>query len=337
MRRLYMRSALDSERIEILNYMKDTFRDDIRRDVLRGLTSRHKFIPSKYFYDAYGSKLFEEICTLPEYYQTRTELSILKSSAADIVGRIDEADMIEFGSGSNLKARTLLDACFRKPKVDMRYVPVDVSESALVESAVGLLDLYADLRILGIVADFTKNTHKVPRGRQKLFLLLGSTIGNFLLEERIGLLRNTAAMMAPGDRFLLGIDMLKSPQVLERAYNDGWGVTASFNRNILDVINRELSADFAPCHFGHLAFYNADKERVEMHLVATHDMSVEIADLGIQVSVEKGETIRTEICAKFSRASAEAMAWEAGLVISRWFSDPRGWFSLVEMVRRDKE
>jgi L-histidine N-alpha-methyltransferase len=332
-----MHSALDSERIEIMNYMKDTFRNDIKRDVLRGLTSAQKSIPSKYFYDAYGSQLFETICSLPEYYQTRTELSILKSSATQIMRGFREADVVELGSGSNLKIRTLLDACFSTDPTDIYYVPIDVSESALVESAAELVDFYPDLKIAGIVADFTRHIERIPVGRERLFVFFGGTIGNFPQGERIGLLKSVAGTMGPDDRFLLGIDMIKPPEMFERAYNDSRGVTAEFNKNILNVVNRELDADFELSHFEHEAFYNAGEEQVEMHLRAKRRIAVEIDGLGMQVSMEKGETIHTEICGKFSRESAVAMAEEAGLKVNRWFTDSRGWFSLVELVRMDRE
>jgi len=331
-----MHSFLASERIEIINYMKDTFHSDIKADVLRGLTSCQKSIPSKYFYDANGSRLFEEICSLPEYYQTRTELSILKNSATQIVRNLREADIVELGSGSNLKIRTLLDACIRTCKAGICYMPVDVSEAALVASSVELLDSYPDLRIVGIVADFTKDIEKIPLERERLFVFFGSTIGNFGDEARIDLLRRVAGMMGPGDRFLLGIDMIKPAEMLERAYSDSKGLTAEFNKNILNVVNRELNADFDRSHFDHVSFYNADKELVEMHLRANRVISVEIDKLHIQVSMKKGETIHTEICGKFSRESVEAMAEETGLRIDRWYSDPQGWFSLVELARRDQ-
>jgi L-histidine N-alpha-methyltransferase len=329
--------ALDYERIEILNHIRDKFQDEMGRDALRGLTFRQKSVPSKYFYDARGSRLFRKICSLPEYYQTRIELSILKRSAAHIVKDLRGADIVELGSGGNLKIRTLLDACCRTRHADIRYVPVDVSESALVRSSAELLDLYPDLKIVGIVADFTKHLQKIPAGRERLFVFFGSTIGNFPGRERVGLLKSVAAMMRPGDRFLIGIDMIKPAEVLERAYNDSRGVTAEFNRNILNVLNRELNADFALSHFDHAAFYNAGKEQVEMHLRANRSVSVEIGMLGMHVSMERGETIHTEICGKFSRESAGAMAEEAGLRINRWFTDPQGWFSLMELTRMDQE
>jgi L-histidine Nalpha-methyltransferase len=332
-----MHSSIAAGRIAIMNYRRDTFQSDIRRDVFRGLASGQKSIPSKYFYDAYGSHLFETICSLPEYYQTRTELSILKSSAAHIVRNLRETDIVELGSGSNLKIRTLLDACFKSPQADIRYVPVDLSESALTKSSVELLDSYPDLKILGIVADFTKHIEKIPSGRERLFVFFGSTIGNFSGEARIGLLKSVAKMMEPGDRFLLGIDMIKHVEALELAYNDRMGITAEFNKNILNVLNRELNADFALSNFEHVASYNACKEQVEMHLRANRSISVKINGLGIQVSMDPGETIHTEICGKFSRESAEVMTEAAGLRIDRWYSDPKGWFSLVELTRMDQD
>jgi L-histidine N-alpha-methyltransferase len=334
---LFMHNAVDSERIEIMNYMKDTFHNDLKKDVLLGLTSYQKAIPSKYFYDEYGSMLFEEICGLPEYYQTRTEISILKRSAVHIIRNPGELDIVELGSGANLKIRTLLDACFKKCQADICYVPVDVSESALVEASVELLEFYSNLKIVGIVADFTKHIEEIPTGRKRLFVFFGSTIGNFSCRERVGLLKSVAGKMNSNDRFLLGIDMIKPSDVLERAYNDTRGVTAEFNKNILKVLNRELNSDFDLSHFDHVAFYDADKEQVEMHLRANRSIVAEINGLGMQVSIEKGETIHTEICGKFSRESAEAMAEEAGLRIDRWYSDHQGWFSLVELSRTDQE
>ncbi len=323
---------LSAERIEILNYIHDGFRHEIRRDVLKGLTPEQKCIPSKYFYDAYGSRLFREICRLPEYYQTRTELSILENSANLIMKNFRKGDIIELGSGENLKIRTLLNAAFTSPAADICYMPVDVSESTLIESSRELIGIYSDLRVVGIVADFTKHLENIPLERKKLFVFLGSTIGNFSNGERQVFLKAFSCLMGPHDRFLLGIDMIKPAEILELAYNDLGGVTAEFNKNILSVVNRELKADFDKSHFDHLAFYNGAEEQVEMHLRANRDVSVEIEDLDLSISLRKGETVHTEICRKFSRRSTENMAEEAGLKISRWFTDPRGWFSLVELV-----
>jgi L-histidine N-alpha-methyltransferase len=327
-----MDTTLTEGRIEIINCMRDTFHDDIRRDVFRGLTSSGKSVPSKYFYDARGSRLFEQICLLPEYYQTRTELSILRAYAPDIMRQFGEGCLIELGSGANWKVRALLDAAANSCASGICYMPVDVSESALYTASHDLKHRYPGLKVTGVIADFTKHIGRMPEDRNKLFLFFGSTIGNFYDEERSGLLRSIAGQMAPGDRFLVGIDMIKDAGTLERAYNDSRGVTAEFNRNVLNVINRELAADFDTRDFDHLAFFDAEKERVEMHLRASRKSPAFIGGLGLRVGMEEGETIHTEICKKFSRESAENMAREAGLKIERWFSDPRGWFSLIELA-----
>jgi len=323
--------TLITERMEIINCMNDTFHNDLKRDVLKGLTAPQRFIPSKYFYDTRGSNLFEEICLLPEYYLTRTELSILKDAAPVIMENFQEGDLIELGSGANWKIRTLLDAAYKSYPANIRYVPVDVSESALLGASKRLLEIYPDLKVLGIVADFTKHIGQIPVERNKLFVFLGSTIGNFKEEDSNIFLKNIACLMGPDDRLLLGIDMVKPRETLEFAYNDTQGITSEFNKNILSVINRKLGANFNSDHFDHIAFLNIEKERVEMHLQANRNVSAEIKGLDLSVEIKKGETIHTEICRKFSRESAEKMVNKAGLKTTRWFSDPKGWFSLIEL------
>ncbi len=327
-----METTLTEGRIKIINCMRDTFHDDIRLDVFNGLTSARKSIPSKYFYDEAGSLLFEKICSLPEYYQTRIELAILQTNAPDIMQGFYKGCLIELGSGANWKVCTLLDAVKHSSASDICYLPVDVSESALYKASRDLMQRYPYLKVTGMIADFTRHISCVPEDRSKLFLFLGSTIGNFNEEARSGLLKNIASLMKRGDRFLIGIDMIKDTDILELAYNDGLGITAEFNRNILNVINRELNANLDTRYFDHLAFFDANKERVEMHLRANRKTSVWIGTLGLRADLEEGETIHTEICKKFSRESTEAMAHEAGLKIERWFSDPRQWFSLIELA-----
>jgi L-histidine Nalpha-methyltransferase len=326
-----MNTILAEGGIEIIDCMRDTFHRDISNDILRGLTSARKFIPSKYFYDENGSGLFEHICRLPEYYQTRTELAILRDNASDIMQGFDAGCLIELGSGANWKVSALLDAAMRSSASDICYMPVDVSESALYSSSRDLTQRYPGLKVTGMIADFTRHIGAIPRDRKKLFLFFGSTIGNFDEKERTGLLKNVAGVMETGDRFLVGIDMIKDSRVLERAYNDSRGVTAEFNKNILNVINRELNADFDVRNFDHVAFFDKEKELIEMHLRAASGASVFIGNLGLNVELKKGETIHTEICQKFSRERAEAMAHAAGLKIGRWFSDQGGYFSLIEL------
>lgn len=317
--------------INVRNFMNDTYRSEIRKDILHGLTASQKFIPSKYFYDARGSQLFEEICVLPEYYPTRTEMSILKHGAPDIMSSFQNGDLVELGSGANWKIRMLLDAADESKLPTLRYVPVDVSETTLIAASEELLEIYPELEVLGIVADFTRHMDVIPHDRPKLIVFFGSTIGNFNEEESITFLRRVSNSMKPGDRFLMGLDMLKPKKTLEEAYNDSQGITSEFNKNVLSVLNRELNANFNLSYFDHIAFFDEEKEQVEMHLRANRNVLVEISDLELIVELEKGETIHTEICRKFSRASAEQMVCEAGLIITQWFSDAKEWFSLAEL------
>ena len=326
-----MNTLLTSDRIEIVDCMCDDFQGDIGIDIARGLTATQKYIPSRYFYDSHGSHLFELICRLPEYYQTRTELAILNNEASVIMAGFDTGYLIELGSGSNRKIRTLLDAAISPH--DICYMPIDVSESALFDASIELLELYPSLKVLGMIADFTKHIAALPGDRSRLIIFFGSTIGNFDEESRLHLLKSVVRLMGPEDRFLIGLDMIKPKNILEKAYNDAKGITARFNKNILNVVNRELNANFNTDHFDHLAFFDETRGRVEMHLKANRSVSVEVGKLGLKVSFEKHETIHTEICEKFSRESADRMAREAGLEIKRWFTDLRGWFSLVELAR----
>ena len=317
--------------METINYINNTYHDDIKQDVQSGLTASQKFIPSKYFYDARGSALFEKICGLPEYYPTRTELSILRDVAPSIMHYSRQGDIVELGAGSNRKIRTLLDIVPKNKLSNIRYIPVDVSEAALEASLEELLKMYPGLKLTAIVADFTRHLEMIPCGREKLFVLFGSTIGNFNEDEGDVFLKSVAGSMGKGDRFLLGIDMLKPRDILEGAYNDSSGITAEFNKNILNVLNRDLGADFNLEHFHHRAVFNAEKERIEMYLQANVDVAVEISSLGLTVELEEGENILTEICRKFTKDSVDRMAFNAGLNVTKWFSDPKGWVSLVEM------
>jgi L-histidine N-alpha-methyltransferase len=326
------RQIIKSPRFEIRNYVTASFYHELSQDVFTGLTADQKFIPSKYFYDERGSMLYERICELPEYYLTRTELYILQEKSEAIMAPFENGDLVELGSGANWKISKLIDAANDPPGAHLRYVPVDISESALVAASEDLLNEYPKLRVLGIVADFTRHMEVIPRDFSSLIILFGSTIGNFNEFESQKILQTVADSMKTGDRFLIGLDMIKPKTILEAAYNDSQGVTSEFNKNVLRVINRELHADFDADVFEHLAFYNEEKEQVEMHLQATQRTTVEINDLDLTVEFEKGETIHTEICRKFSEESAQKMFSTAGLAVEQWFTDPKGWFSLVELV-----
>jgi L-histidine Nalpha-methyltransferase len=331
---MYQALLAEKREIRVQNGSKKLAVSQIARDVRRGLTADQKYIPSKYFYDARGSRLFEKICLLPEYYPTRTELSVLRRDARELIDGFDKGDLVELGSGSNLKIRALLDAMGRSRRATTRYVPVDISEAALLSAAQGLVRRYPELKVAAVQADFTRDLTNIPSDRRKLLLFFGSTIGNLDQDECRIFLRAVADTLKAGDRFLLGLDMLKPREILEAAYNDAQRITAAFNKNILLVLNRELDATFDLNDFEHVAFFDPHKERVEMHLRASRPVTAHIRDLGLSVTLDKGETIRTEICRKFSRVTAEKMVDEAGLTIAGWHSDPKGWFSIAEVVRK---
>ncbi len=316
---------------KIKNCLTDNYEKEIARDVIHGLTAEEKFIPSKYFYDDRGSKLFEDICKLPEYYLTRTEISILKEFSSDLSESLDEGDIIELGSGAEWKIRMLLDACDKGKMSLIRYVPVDVSESAMIEASEMLMGYFPDLKINGIVADFTKQLDVLKNGRPKFIILFGSTIGNFDKNSSNDFFREVASIMNTDDTFLVGVDLIKSIDVIEAAYNDSEGITAAFNKNILNVINNKLGANFNPAYFDHHAFFNKEEERVEMHLKANRNIEVEIPSINLYVEIEKDETIKTEICRKFSRESLNQIIEKTGLEIRNWYTDPEEMFALAEL------
>ena len=325
--------TLINPRFSICNCLDSSFEQNIAKDVFLGLTSPRKYIPSKYFYDAPGSRLFDEICALPEYYLTRTEISILEEVGGRILDSYPCIDLVEMGSGSCRKISCLIESSHRHQGSGIRYIPVDVSESALLAAGEEITSFFKEIRVLGFVADFTRHLRHLPDKRQKIIILLGSTIGNFPVPEMRRLFDMIAFSMHSDDRFLLGLDMVKDSAIIEAAYNDPQGVTASFNKNILHVVNRELSGDFQPEAFDHLAFFNPDLEQIEMHLVARHSMTVTLGTIPLTVKLEKGESICTEISRKFRRDTIEDMTAKAGLAVHSWFTDSRGWFSLVELVK----
>jgi len=320
-----------SASIEVRNYLKKSYCNTIAKDAYRGFTASQKYIPSKYFYDSRGSQLFDEICCLPEYYPTRTEISILRHAAPNIMKSFPQGDIVELGSGANRKIRIFLDSAGKEMVSQFRYVPVDVSASALQEASEELQRLYTGLEVVGIVADFTLHMDLVPCDNSRLIMFLGSTIGNFDQKMQWDFLRAVARSMNPDDRFLVGFDMIKPRETLETAYNDSRGVTSKFNKNVLHVLNRELNANFQPSQFEHVAFYNDEKERVEMHLRAKKKTVVTIDDLSLEVTIDKGETIHTENSCKFSRDRVKTMVSQSGLRIKDWYFDSKGWFSLAEL------
>ncbi|MGW2563976.1 L-histidine N(alpha)-methyltransferase [Streptomyces sp. NPDC001514] len=296
----------------------------LRADVLHGLTRTPKELPPKWFYDARGSELFEEITRLPEYYPTRAEREILVTRSAGIAAESGARTLVELGSGSSEKTRHLLDALTELHS----YVPVDVSGSALAGAAEALLAERPDLHVHAMVADFTRSLTLPETPGPRLVAFLGGTIGNLLPGERNAFLRSVRAMLSPGDALLLGTDLVKEEAVLVAAYDDAAGVTAEFNRNVLAVINRELGADFPLDDFAHVALWNAEEEWIEMRLRARDAVTVKIRELDLVVPFEAGEEIRTEVSAKFRQEGVRAELAEAGLKMSEWWTDEAGRFAL---------
>ncbi|EHM28383.1 MULTISPECIES: L-histidine N(alpha)-methyltransferase [Streptomyces] len=296
----------------------------LRADVLSGLTRHPKTLPPKWFYDARGSELFEEITRLPEYYPTRAEREILAARAEEIAAASGARTVIELGSGSSEKTRHLLDVL---PELHS-YVPVDVSESALTGAADSLLAEHPDLSVHALIADFTGGLALPGTPGPRLVVFLGGTIGNLLPEERAAFLRSVRSLLSPGDALLLGTDLVKDEETLVAAYDDAAGVTAAFNKNVLNVVNRELGADFPLDDFDHLAVWNPRDRWIEMRLRARRALSVKIRELDLVVPFEAGEELRTEVSAKFRQEDVREELSAAGMRLTQWWTDSAGRFAL---------
>jgi dimethylhistidine N-methyltransferase len=299
--------------------------DAFLNDVITGLTARPKRLPPKYFYDEAGARLFEEITALPEYYPTRCELEILSARGAEIARFFPESSaLIELGSGSSRKVRVLLAAA---PAI-AAHVPVDISAQMLMRETAALRRDHPGLLVVPVAADFTrpfvlpKAVARMPR----VGFFPGSTIGNFEPHEAAAFLRHASAMLGAGSRLIIGVDLVKEAQLLNAAYDDAAGVTARFNLNLLARINRELGADFDLARFGHRAFYNAPRHRVEMHLASYAHQRVRIA--GRVIELLPGETIHTESSYKYTLASFAALARAAGWAPRAAWTDSRNMFSV---------
>jgi L-histidine N-alpha-methyltransferase len=307
-------------------------RDQARRrailaDLRETLFRSPRELSPKYFYDERGSELFEEITRLPEYYLTRAERAILVARAAEIVDVARPRTLVELGAGSAAKTRVLLDA-LTAATAGATYVPVDVSEDFLKDTARALTAEYHGLDVLPVVADIGTSLDLPPTlGGPVLFAFLGSTIGNFAEHDAVALLRRVRAAMKADDRLLLGTDLHKDASILNAAYNDARGVTAEFNRNMLRALNATLGADFVPERFAHRAFYNETERRIEMHLDAMGEQTVHIPGLPT-LTLHDGEGIRTELSHKYDRASVEAMLAAARMRVARWYTDADARFAL---------
>jgi L-histidine Nalpha-methyltransferase len=309
-------------------YLRDGSLASLNEDVRRGLGSQPKTLPPKYFYDARGSQLFEQITQLPEYYPTRAEQVILDRVGREIVEDVRPRELVELGPGSARKTHALLDPMVQAG-LGRTYVPVDVSESAVEQCAARLADTYDGLRIHGVVGDFERHLDRMPRdGGRRLVAFLGGTLGNLEELERRVLLHAVRRELGPNDRLLVGTDLVKDKARLEAAYNDSQGVTAEFNRNVLHVINSNLDGDLEPECFQHVAVYDERLERIEMRLRAREAHSARIDALALDVDFERGEDIRTEISCKFTHPRLSREYAAAGLELLDWHTDPEGLFAL---------
>jgi L-histidine N-alpha-methyltransferase len=299
------------------------------RDVRAGLSSYPKELAPKYFYDERGSQLFEQITELPEYYPTRAEREILGQRSAEILVAAGQPGiLVELGSGSAAKTRHLLDAMRDAGSLET-YVPVDISEEITQQTASCLVDEYPGLAVRGLVCDFEQDLERIPAtDRQRLIAFLGGTVGNLYPRPRQAFLERIAALLGPGDQLLLGTDLVKGAERLEAAYNDEAGITAEFNKNVLEVLNRELGADFDLDAFEHVARYDAEAERMDIRLRSLADQDVAIEGLELEISFAAGEEMRTEISTKFTRERLESVYAGAGLEMCGWFTDAAGDYAL---------
>ncbi|VEP15460.1 Histidine N-alpha-methyltransferase [Hyella patelloides LEGE 07179] len=331
----FPKNIINNSRFSLEYFSNSEVTKDDGQDVINSLTKKQKTLPPRYFYDAKGSQLFEDICQLSEYYPTRTEASILKQYANDITKVTGKVELIELGSGSSTKTRFLLDA-YQTLDYPLTYIPIDVSGSILKESANSLLTDYPTLNIQGKVGTYQqcltniKATDKQP----KMVLFLGSTIGNFNHQECDRFIDLVTDSLNSGDYFLLGIDLQKPQEILEAAYNDIQGVTAAFNLNMLQHLNWKFQGNFDINLFKHQAIYNNQEHQIEMYLISNqaHTATLQILDLAIDFA--EGETIRTEISRKFNIEQMTKYLANKELVLRHSYTDTKQWFGLLLCQKR---
>lgn len=307
-------------------------RQALEADVQAGLTASPKALPPKWFYDARGSVLFDEITRLPDYYPTRCEREVLAERAAEIAELTAADTLVELGSGTSEKTRLLLDA-LRDAGTLRRFVPFDVDESVLTMASKQVVEEYPGVEVHAVVGDFERHLSELPSGGRRLIAFLGGTIGNLRPDERADLLRALAASMAPGDSLLLGTDIVKDPVRLIAAYDDPTGVTADFNRNVLRVLNRELDGDADVEAFRHIALWDAENEWIEMRLQAESVQTVRLLALDLTVEFAEGEQLHTEISSKFRPEGVRREVAAAGLELQRWWTDGAGDYGVSLSVK----
>lgn len=301
----------------------------LEQDVRQGLLHPPRSLPPKYFYDETGSRLFDQICDTRDYYPTRTEAAMLDQWACEIIHRAAPAHILEFGSGTSRKTRHLIDACQHMNLV-CEYLPFDVCEAMLLEVRQQFDSDYPWLSISPLVGDYTAGLQHLHRPENPcLYVFLGSSIGNFTRAQARVFMQEVRTCMRPGDTLLLGVDRVKDPQVLQRAYNDSQGITARFNLNLLQVLNQRLEADFDTDGFMHQAEFNTQEERIEMYLVSQRPQQVELTAMQETLQLQSDEKLLTEISQKYTYEGAEALFTDAGLKIREHYQADNGYFSLI--------
>lgn len=322
-----------SSPVDIVNHLPEIGIEDAQREIIEGLKADEKYISSKFFYDKKGSELFERITRLDEYYPTRTEKKILSTVAEKLDLNFDGVSVVELGSGDSSKIRILLDRIPNREVESMKYYPTDISLAAIEGALQSLAVDYPALETKGFVVDFTRGLDMIPSDSKRLFCFLGGTIGNFDEEQRTDFLSNLGAIIKQGDGFLLGTDLVKDTKILNRAYNDSAGVTAEFNKNILNNVNSIIDSDFDTDDFIHRAEYLLDEKKIEMRLVARRDLTVRIGAVDDEINIRKGETIHTENSHKFTLEDVATIADQTGMNLEEILTDRRNYFSLAYFVK----
>lgn len=320
-------------RVSIINLLQEIGEQEVRDEIVSGLTLYQRVISSKFLYNKEGSELFEEITRLHEYYPTRTEKGILKRIAPGLMKQYGAYDIIELGPGDHSKISILFSAAEGLNLTSIHYLPLDISQAALQGSAESLVKAFPQVEVEGYAVDFTSQFGLIRREQPAMICFFGSTIGNFAWDASLELLQNVSKQMKKGDLLLLGMDMVKPEPVLHAAYNDDRGITAAFNKNILNCVNELISSDFNTNDFDHLAFFNRERSRMEMHLVANRDLAVHSPFLNKDLQFTKGDSIHTENSHKYSSEHIQLIVEATGLQLNCTHTDEQGWFSLTEFQK----
>lgn len=328
--------AIKSNKIQIENLLPNIGIEQARREIFEGLQAENKYISSKFFYDEKGSELFEQITHLPEYYPTRTEKQILNNLKLDFISSFKNLNIIEIGSGDPSKISLLLNKIPEINQLGLNYIPVDISASAIEYSGKKLIELFPQISIYGIVSDFTKQLNIIPQKSNRVFCFFGSTIGNFTSEQTNKFMLNMSKTLKQDEYFLLGFDNIKDIKILEKAYNDDQDITAQFNLNSLNVINQIADTNFNISDFEHIAFYNKQKNRIEMHLEALKEVIINSEHFVNEIIIKKGERIHTENSHKFDKTIIERLANNSNFCVENIFTDNNNWFSVALLKKTIK-